>query len=604
MSFAVFCRVPLACTSLSLFRAKVTFGNALLRTLFLFFVQKPWFFITLLMLNSLFFLFCTTLFSFFVPKQTALIALLSEKADADQLFADNARAADQAHSALEQRLKTTADALRVAEERFRTLEQNNFCRVDSCGNQEGCTEPASSASAAILTSDRASVTTFNESSSPLPTILEETHQSRDPTEKPTLLEEAEIEGREVLPLSSAAAAAAILDTDCMRAATATTISDISSSLLSTMHEERHQSRGCVTDKTTLPEEARAEGRAEAVSASAATAITAIDQAREATDSEQTSSPLSDIPEKAHHQSRGATEKVVTLPEEAKANGRIEAPSASALTASLETGCVSAATATTNNKKLSSLPTVPKECLLARDTTDKTALPEEVKIGRRKEDPSAKETTRVIGHARAFTSTTTTHSDQTSSPFPAIIPEEIIPQSRDPTEEEEEAALLEEAKTEGRAELPPSSAAAAATAILETDRSRAGPATNHSHTSSSLLPTIPEEIIIHQFCNSLDETTLLLEATKAEVETLRAELGRAQEAERAAMDAATKERGAAEQRVTELESVIEEAEREREKARSLADERLEKLGEALEQEERERGMQVRQRIVLNVSAVFL
>lgn len=468
--------------------------------------------------------------SFVRAKQAALIALLSEKTFADQRIADNARAAEKAHAALEQRLKTTADALMMAEERFRTLELH--CHgVDDGGEQKRSTEStelSSSASAAILTSDRARVVTFSENSSPLPTIPEEIHQSRYPTETSTLREEAKTEGRGVLQTSSTAPA--ILETDRARTATDTTLSEVSSSLLPTIPEERYQYRGA-TD-TTLPGEAKAEGRTEEISASASPAVLESDRAIATTDA-------------------------------------------------------------THSKKLSPFSTASEELLQTRDNTDKTTSLEELKVGGRKEDPSTKDAILAINHARA--STDTTHSEQTPSPLLAY--HEETPQFRYRTEN---PTLLErdEAKAEGHEELPSSSAA---TATLENDRARAATAITNSQKSPPHV-AIPDES--HQLRDSTDETTLLLEVAKAEVETLRAELGRAQEAGRVAVDAARKERGAAQQRVADVEIAIEEAERERDKARSIADERLEKLGEALEQEEREGGVQVIKKKFFGLSAVYL
>ena len=141
------------------------------------------------------------------------------------------------------------------------------------------------------------------------------------------------------------------------------------------------------------------------------------------------------------------------------------------------------------------------------------------------------------------------------------------------------------KLEGCTEAPSTPAAA----ILAIDRARAA---THSKKSST-LPAIPEEEIC-QFRDATKEGMgALLEAAKAEADSLRVELGRTREAERVAVDAAVKERGVAEQRAAELERAIEHAEHEREQTRSLADARLQKLGQALEQKEREGGVQVRQ-----------
>lgn len=182
------------------------------------------------------------------------------------------------------------------------------------------------------------------------------------------------------------------------------------------------------------------------------------------------------------------------------------------------------------------------------------------------------------------------SSRGSSPLLAAIPEEETCQLREATDEATGTQL------EAANAPPPSSACV----TLVIDRERAA---THSRESSA-LPSIPEE----EACQLRNPTVnegmgTLVDASKAEVESLRADLDRAREAERVAVDAAMKERGAAERMAAELVRAIEHAERDREQARTLADERLEKLGQALEQEERESAVSVRQERVLTLSAEF-
>lgn len=180
------------------------------------------------------------------------------------------------------------------------------------------------------------------------------------------------------------------------------------------------------------------------------------------------------------------------------------------------------------------------------------------------------------------------NNRESSPLLPAIPEEETCRLREATDVAT-GTQLEAAKA------PPASLACVTLAI---DHGRAA-ARNRE---SSPLAAIPEE----EACQLRDPTDeegmgTLVDASKVEVESLRADLYRAREAERVAIDAAMKERGAAERRAAELMRAIEHVERESEQARTLADGRLEKLGQALEQEEQESGVSVRQARVLTLPA---